>query len=721
MEFGLRATIQAQQTRASGAQRAEGYDTRIIDLRLDASAEEILEATKGFQQGHVVRIIGGSPADLRRLITANAVDTSVRTAGDNAPRMMAADRVAEVSAVHLGRHGELHQFTSTIVAGARDPSPGGWMARFEEWFTRQTTAVGDPGPPAHAWTQVLGVTDVQKGDWGSVQTVVNVYRLNGTDTSADYYMVLTDPTTAPNFIVAPRACASIFLAACGWYTAHRDITISTTPTSTLFDHGPTTTITNGAGSWTLGLTVPGPTASYSQSWSQASVTTTDQSNPGTGLAKWAEAFTEESAFSELPATSTSTFLSHQGVIFEVPPAASFQLNVNVVTQMIYQPAFGSEQDGGATFGLYTSISPPQFSVEPNSTTIAPGTGGNIQLIARIGDDKLGLPWAVSNIPSWLNVDQTSGARTSQLKLTVAEGTPLGTLGTLNFNTDPPFAAPSVTSGPLTMNVKVGQPNTHGALLIGGLHRENKQDVELATAVLYAADSNQFSGVSAMAQARSSHTSTLLQDGRILVAGGFSGNTRLATAELYDPATASFSPVHGASNCPGASGCMVTAANYRAATRLADGRVLITGGLGQDSSACFAAAEVFDPATLLFTAVPNMSSPRCYHTSTLLPNGEVLIAGGVTDASFLPLVTTAELFNPMTNSFRLTGSRVAPTYSARALLTGTTGLLAGGYGPNGVSDGAELYFPSAGTFSSIAKMNSPRVFHTATGLQNSAGS
>src|SRR6266576_103918 len=64
----------------------------------------------------------------------------------------------------------------------------------------------------------------------------------------------------------------------------------------------------------------------------------------------------------------------------------------------------------------------------------------------------------------------------------------------------------------------------------------------------------------------------------------------------------------------------------AATVLADGRVLITGG--RDSAGIIVAtAEVFDPATETSTAVGALVTARVSHTATLLPNGRVLVAGG----------------------------------------------------------------------------------------------
>jgi hypothetical protein len=392
----------------------------------------------------------------------------------------------------------------------------------------------------------------------------------------------------------------------------------------------------------------------------------------------------------------------------------------VIQSIIYQPAFGNQINRGGYFIFNGAMAPPQFSVVPTTISIPPGGSGKAQLVARIGDDTLGLSWNVSNIPSWLNVDQTTGSRSALLTLSAAGGTALGTVGTLNFNTNPLFAAPSVASGPLTLNIKVGQPDLQGALLIGGSQLSNGAGTTpLNTAVLYGADSNQFVGVSQMMQPRAYHTSTALQDGTILVAGGISGadnSTALATAELYDPAVASFSSISGGANCPGAAGCMITAGSARVATRLADGKVLITGGVSADQ-ACLASAEVYDPATRTFSAAGSMTSGRCYHTATLLPTGDVLVTGGTSDLAIAAIVTTAELYSPTANTFTLTGNPATPTYAGTATFTGDEVLLNGGNDANGASASAQLYSPASGTFSSIGNMNSPRSRHTSTLLQD----
>ena len=137
----------------------------------------------------------------------------------------------------------------------------------------------------------------------------------------------------------------------------------------------------------------------------------------------------------------------------------------------------------------------------------------------------------------------------------------------------------------------------------------------------------------MAVARRDHTATLLDNGKVLIQPG-------TPAELYDLATGTFTPTgppvaqHG---------------SHSTATRLADGRILIVGGIGTPTS-----AEIYDPATGAFSLTGSLNVVHTAHTATLLPDGRVLIAGGQDDVG--PQThAIAELYDPVTGTFALTGS------------------------------------------------------------------
>ena len=211
--------------------------------------------------------------------------------------------------------------------------------------------------------------------------------------------------------------------------------------------------------------------------------------------------------------------------------------------------------------------------------------------------------------------------------------------------------------------------------------------------------------------RDYHTGTLLQNGDVLLVGGESGwdphgnaygnpsPIVVDTAEIVQGAT-------GSSSAP--TGNMLVAREAHAASLLSDGRVLITGGVYGIPTYPFwgglAESEVFDPVTGKFTAVGQMTIDRVFHTSTLLQNGKVLIAGGGNPT----FSNTAELFDPTTGTFRATGNMaVQRGFHTATLLPNGKVLIVGD------STLAELYDPSTERFSPAGTMNISRVWHTAT--------
>jgi hypothetical protein len=132
----------------------------------------------------------------------------------------------------------------------------------------------------------------------------------------------------------------------------------------------------------------------------------------------------------------------------------------------------------------------------------------------------------------------------------------------------------------------------------------------------------------------------LPDGQVLIAGGTNGSI-LQSAELFDPATDTFTP----------SGDLQTAREGAVAAPLPDGQVLIAGGHG--TSSYLRSAELFSPASDTFTALPasgatELQTAREDAVAAPLPDGDVLIAGGSPDGS--SILQSAELFNPATDTF-----------------------------------------------------------------------
>jgi len=200
--------------------------------------------------------------------------------------------------------------------------------------------------------------------------------------------------------------------------------------------------------------------------------------------------------------------------------------------------------------------------------------------------------------------------------------------------------------------------------------------------------------------RIDHTTTLLSDGKVLIAGGRAADgTALTGVEIYDPATGSFSP----------TGSLLVGRMDHTATLLPNGKVLIAGGASLGPT-----AELYDPATRAFSPTTgSMSSRRENHTATLLPNGRVLIAGG----RLTQRLSTGEIYDPSTGTFSATGSMTAARdgHTATLLVAGQV-LIVGGAGGFGTS--AELYNPTTNAFGPTSgSMSNSYFFHTATLLQD----
>jgi hypothetical protein len=216
----------------------------------------------------------------------------------------------------------------------------------------------------------------------------------------------------------------------------------------------------------------------------------------------------------------------------------------------------------------------------------------------------------------------------------------------------------------------------------------------------------------MVSPRDSHTATLLQNGKVLIAGGSDGSQVVNTAELFDPRTGKFT----------STGNMTTARAFHTATLLSNGLVLITGGY---NGSYIATGEIYDPSTGTFSLIPdNMTNARAYHTATRLADGRVLIAGG-TDAS--TVYSTADLYDPGANLFLPSAGAMsfARKSHAAALLVNLTSsptatdnkvLLLGGTDGTNILSSADLYDPVLDTFTAANNaMTAPRTNFTATFL------
>jgi hypothetical protein len=215
----------------------------------------------------------------------------------------------------------------------------------------------------------------------------------------------------------------------------------------------------------------------------------------------------------------------------------------------------------------------------------------------------------------------------------------------------------------------------------------------------------------MSHPRAWHTATLLRDGQVLLAGGWQYNgptsppTYFDTAELWNPATGHNS----------ATGSMAIGRNRHTASLLADGTVLIAGGWGGDwAGEMLASAEIYQPASGTFTSTGSLATARYDHTATVLPDGQVLIAGGIADGQ---PIAAAELYDPLRGVFTATASLIQPRWGHTATLldNGTVLIVGGRQSADAHLASAEIYDPANGAFHLTGNMSEARFGHSATHL------
>lgn len=196
-------------------------------------------------------------------------------------------------------------------------------------------------------------------------------------------------------------------------------------------------------------------------------------------------------------------------------------------------------------------------------------------------------------------------------------------------------------------------------------------------------------------------SARLADGRVLVVGGMeSGNTYVASAETYNPSTHSWT----------SAGMLSTGREWLTATTLPDGRVLVAGG--QNLINELATAELFNPATHSWSTTKPMTVERSTHAAVLLQSGRVLVAGG-SNATF-----AAEVYDASTATWTATGNMsVKRSWPQAVRLQDGRVLVAGGLDSSIPWASAEVYNPHTNTWSSTGAMSTPRAWHSLTLLPN----
>jgi hypothetical protein len=287
-----------------------------------------------------------------------------------------------------------------------------------------------------------------------------------------------------------------------------------------------------------------------------------------------------------------------------------------------------------------------------------------------------------------NVLVAGGNNSTSPALNTAE---LYSAGTFTLLTAPMETSRTSFSGTLLGN---GSVLVAGGLNAGG---NSVSSVETYLNGAFSLDPN------GMSTARDSHTATLLPNGNVLIAGGENGfGNNLNTAEIYHAADGTFSaPVTMTSAHVAHTATLFTSGPLQ-------GKVLIVGGdvLGEGTNIPTNVAELYDPVANTFTATGPLNVARANHVAVLLPNGKVLIAGGVNGSNQAEV--SAELYDPVAQTFSFTGPLgSAQSSPAAVLLANGQVLVLGGTGTAGQDNQAQMYNPVSGTFSTILGMVSPR--------------
>jgi large repetitive protein len=243
--------------------------------------------------------------------------------------------------------------------------------------------------------------------------------------------------------------------------------------------------------------------------------------------------------------------------------------------------------------------------------------------------------------------------------------------------------------------------------------------DLASVEIYDPKRGTFTLTANLNVARSAHSATLLRDGAVLITGGYNSDVPsqfLNSAELYHPHSHSFSELRAKMAAP---------SSQQSAILMNNGRVLMVGGF--DSNTCcppgaLNTAEIFYPRIKIFRATPNyMQENRSRPSVTLLDDGKVLIAGGYPYEAEL---SDAELYDPKAETFTLTKNLMSSErggHTATLLPNGSV-LLAGGEA-QGTQAGqirdefplasADLYDPATDSFAAVrGQLTTARFDHTA---------
>lgn len=279
-------------------------------------------------------------------------------------------------------------------------------------------------------------------------------------------------------------------------------------------------------------------------------------------------------------------------------------------------------------------------------------------------------------------------------------TPAGTMSTKRVG----HSATLLTSGKVLLAGGMAERSFEG-----GLH-----GILSNTADVYDPLTNKVTSVGNMVTARQAHEAVPLPNGRVLFIGGYDGRHYLDTVEVFDPSTSKFALAGKLMQARGgAVAVLLPASDGKDA-----GKVLVMGGASGETETnhiVLGSAELFDPNTGASVNVGEMSLRRYKHAATLLADGRVLITGGSDDRDWGNMYDSAEIYDPATHRFTPTSKMLSRRFKlphATVLLKNGKVLVAGGSNVVEVFDSKQKRFlPVNGSLSA------PSYYGTATLLKD----